>query len=108
MNLFFQKLIQRFLQEHLTEHEVLPQYIITDILGYSENPRRKQPPELCPDCVIKQRGQVISILDAKYRDLWERDLPSHMLYQLVMYALSHTGCNQATILYPTTQSLAKE
>lgn len=108
MNLFFQELIQRFLQDHLPEYEVLAQYEIMGMLGYTENPRRKQPPELRPDYVIKQHGRVTAILDAKYRDLWERDLPSSMLYQLVMYALSHTGCNQATILYPSTHSLAKE
>jgi 5-methylcytosine-specific restriction enzyme subunit McrC len=51
---------------------------------------------------------VIAILDAKYRDLWERELPPHMLYQLVMYRLRHAECSSATILSPTTQSEARE
>lgn len=108
MNLFFQELIQRFLKEHLPEYQVFSQYEITNMLTYSENPRQKRPPELRPDYVVQQRGKVVAILDAKYRDLWEHDLPSHMLYQLIMYSLSHSGCNHATILYPTTYSQAKE
>jgi 5-methylcytosine-specific restriction enzyme subunit McrC len=108
MNRFFQELLQRFLKDYLLDYEVLPQYEFTDMFSYRENPRRKKPPELRPDYVIKQGGRVVAILDAKYRDLWERDLPPYMLYQLVMYSLSQAGCNQATILYPTTQAQARE
>lgn len=108
MNKFYQDLIQRFLQENLPEYDILAQYEITDMLRYSENPRHKRSPELRPDYVIKQRGQTVAILDAKYRDLWQYDLPPHMLYQLVMYSLSHINCHHATILYPTTHSHARE
>lgn len=55
-----------------------------------------------------RRGQLLSLLDAKYRDLWDKSLPREMLYQLVVYAISHRQGLQSSILYPTTNSLAKE
>ena len=108
MNLFFQELLSCFLRDYLQEYMVQSQFEIEDMLVYVDNPQHHQAPKPRPDYVVKQGGKVIAVLDAKYRDLWEKPLPANMLYQLVMYALSQEHCNSATILYPTTRTEARE
>jgi len=108
MNLFFQELLARFLSEYLQDYTVQPQFKIEDMLVYIDNPQHHQAPNPRPDYVVKQGGKIVAVLDAKYRDLWEKPLPPGMLYQLIMYALSQEHCNSATILYPTTHTEARE
>jgi 5-methylcytosine-specific restriction enzyme subunit McrC len=108
MNRFFQDLLSRFLREHLPDYEFQDQYVLDNMMIYAENPRHRQAPSLRPDYVVKSQGKIVAILDAKYRDLWEKDLPTHMLYQLIMYAIGQDACDCVTILYPTTDSSAKK
>ncbi len=108
MNRFFQELLARFLGGYLPGYNLYSQFEITDLFAYTDNPQRRYPPKLRPDYVVKKEGQITAVLDAKYRDLWEHDLPPEMLYQLTMYALSQPQCRQAIILYPTTRQHPQE
>lgn len=109
MNTFFQAILSRFLGENLPGYSVMDEHSLKGMMRYNPNfnrPRRSPTPR--PDYVIKKGSKICSILDAKYRDIWEKDLPRHMLYQLVVYAVSHSEQPRSTILYPTFHPGARE
>jgi 5-methylcytosine-specific restriction enzyme subunit McrC len=110
MNSFFQALMSRFLRENLPGHSIRDEHGLKGMMRYSPdyNPRRRKSPTPRPDYVVINQGQIRALLDAKYRDLWEEQLPREMLYQLVVYAISQRQHPQSSILYPTTNPLAKE
>lgn len=110
MNSFFQALVSRFLRDNLPGYSVRDEHGLKGMMRYNPkfNPQRRQSPTPRPDYVVTQKGTIRSILDAKYRDLWEKQLPREMLYQLVVYAISHRTQPQSSILYPTTDAKAKE
>lgn len=110
MNAFFQALLSRFLRENLRGYAVRDEHGLKGMMRYSSkfNPQRRQSPTPRPDYVVVNRAAICSILDAKYRDLWEKSLPRDMLYQLVVYAISLRQCPQSTILYPDAEDRAKQ
>ena len=78
MNRFFQALIGRFLADHLPGFDVREEHALTEMMRYLPglNPRRRRSPTPRPDFVVKKGTATVCLLDAKYRDLWERELPA--------------------------------
>ncbi len=111
MNRFFQALLSRFLGENLEGYEVQDEKILRGVFAYdpANNPRLCSPPKLRPDFMVMHKGKVVAVLDAKYRDLWERKLPREMLYQLALYAMGQNANDRrATILYPSLDATARQ
>lgn len=103
MNVFFETLIGRLLASCSKEYSIKDQYNLYDMFIYTPdyNPRGKRSPTPRPDFALMKQGEVVKLLDAKYRDLWSKNLPAYMLYQLAIYAVSGIGDKTATILYPS-------
>lgn len=111
MNRFFQALLSRFLRENLEGWDVEDECRFKGLFRYdpAKNPQRRAAPVQKPDFVVRRDRKIVAVLDAKYRDLWERKLSRDMLYQLALYALGQNGpIRRAAILYPTMETAARE
>lgn len=107
MKAFFETLVGKLLEDFADGYAVKDQYRLHDMFIYTPgfNPQRRRTHIPRPDFAMMQNGKVVKLMDAKYRDLWEKPLPREMLYQLAVYAMSGVGDRTATILYPATSDV---
>jgi 5-methylcytosine-specific restriction enzyme subunit McrC len=110
MNRWFQCLLSKFLNAHLQNYELKDEEVLNEMMKYrainGAKPKKKVNPR--PDFAVFKDKKPVIFLDAKYRDLNEKPLPSNMLYQLAIYAISLQNAPRSAILYPAASKLAKE
>ncbi len=90
MNVFFQRLLSRFLHDNLADARIVDELAIRNLFAYAPeaNPRQRRAPAPRPDYALFYDKALHGFLDAKYRDIWDRSLPAEWLYQLSIYALA--------------------
>ena len=109
MNKFYQRLLSRFLRENLTDRHIRDEYTLHGIFAHAPgiNTRRQTVPKPRPDFAVFEAATLTGFLDAKYRDLWEKELPPEWLYQLSIYALASPS-RKSVMLYATMSSEAQQ
>lgn len=111
MNYFFQNLISKFLVESLPDEDITLEQQIPDFFRVLDkyNPNNHNAPLPRPDIRYKDKNGKTIFLDTKYIDLWENKLPSSVLYQLSVYALSiDAEVSKSIILYPALNEKASD
>jgi 5-methylcytosine-specific restriction enzyme subunit McrC len=108
MNIFFQRLLSRFLLENLTSARIEDQWAIRNVFAYAlGNPGRRPAPVPRPDYALFRATKLCGFLDAKYRDIWKGGLPAEWLYQLSVYALASPS-QISVLLYASMGAEARE
>jgi 5-methylcytosine-specific restriction enzyme subunit McrC len=109
MNAFFQRLLSRFLRDHLAGYEICDEHQIRRLFMYAPqgNPRKRRSPRPRPDFALYQNHSLRCFLDAKYRDIWNQGYLSSWLYQLSIYALA-SPTRTSVILYASSSDAARD
>jgi|HubBroStandDraft_4_1064222.scaffolds.fasta_scaffold00671_1 5-methylcytosine-specific restriction enzyme subunit McrC len=109
MNVFFERLVSRFLHDNLAGARVVDQLAIRNIFAYVPGalPRPRRAPSPRPDYALFYDKALHGFLDAKYRDLWDRSLPAEWLYQLSIYALASPS-EVSVLLYASMSAGARD
>ena len=109
MNVFFQRLLSRFLHDNLAGARIADEQAIRNVFTYAPdaNPRQRRAPAPRPDFALFSDKALLGFLDAKYRDVWERSLPADWLYQLSIYALASPS-DVSVLLYASMSPEARD
>jgi 5-methylcytosine-specific restriction enzyme subunit McrC len=109
MNRFFQRLLSRFLHDNLVSARIEDEWAIRNIFAYAvqANPRQRTAPAPRPDFALFSGNTLRGFLDAKYRDIWDRDFRAEWLYQLSVYALA-SPVRVSVMLYASMSTEARD
>lgn len=109
MNMFFQRLVSRFLHDHLQTHRIEDETAVRRIFAYAPggNPRGRNTPQVRPDYALFQGKTLRAYLDAKYRDVWSEGNRNSWLYQLAIYALA-SPTQTSVMLYASMSGEASD
>jgi 5-methylcytosine-specific restriction enzyme subunit McrC len=119
MDLFFQRLLLKIMEDYLKGYTVNGKSL-NGVISYepNHNPQHLSTPTIMPDFIVSKRNKTVAILDAKYMDLWNdnysvsnKNMGKNLhgiLYQLAVYALGLGIGGKSVILYPTVSSCAQE
>jgi 5-methylcytosine-specific restriction enzyme subunit McrC len=109
MNLFFERLLSRFLGEHVTDARMFDQQAIRGMFVYAPewNVAGRKAPSPRPDYALSRGKELLGFYDAKYRELWRRTLPHEWLYQLTIYALAAPS-ERSVLLYASMEPAARD
>jgi 5-methylcytosine-specific restriction enzyme subunit McrC len=109
MNIFFQRLLSRFLHDNLTDARIVDELAIRNLFAYAPdaNPRNRKAPAPRPDYALFRNNKLSGFLDAKYRDVWERNVPAEWLYQLSIYSLASPN-EVSVLLYASMSDKARD
>jgi len=109
MNKLWERVLERLLVDYSPRSmTVRSQYGIKGMFRWEPDARGKMDSVPRPDFALFAEGKCLSLLDAKYRDLWTLPLQRDMLYQLAVYGLSQGAGTPAVILYPAEAPSARE
>ncbi|WP_408890214.1 McrC family protein [Myxococcus faecalis] len=112
----FERFVERFLREHLKSASVSRQKPIEGLYEVVRAPRgfsaRNREPR--PDILLEREGQVVAVLDTKYKDFKDDYLDRNSLYQMSVYAVAHAPSDAATmpvpviVLYPRANATSAD
>jgi 5-methylcytosine-specific restriction enzyme subunit McrC len=109
MNVFFQRLLSRFLHDNLAGARIADELAIRTLFSFATdaNPKQRRAPAPRPDYALFYGKTLHGFLDAKYRDIWEGGLPAEWLYQLSIYALASPS-EVSVLLYASMSAEARD
>ena len=109
MNIFFQRLLSRFLHDNLTGTRIADELAIRNLFAYAPdaNPRQRRAPAPRPDYALFRGNTLLGIPGRKISRHLGTGPPGRMAYQLSIYALASPS-EVSVLLYASMAADARD